>query len=517
MEISGEAVLEAIRKAGQELGRAPSRAELKRLTGVSHFVVLKHFPTLRRAVEAAGFTPHIKGRRATAADLLEDYGRVARLLGRRPSRAEYVRAGRFSAGTFTQRFGGWVEAGEEWERNRGESPQICAEKRRSEEMPEEPEISPQMNTENTDRKQERILSDPSDQRSSAVRCEPPAFILRPGQPAEIPGMRCVTEEVAAMIVGGLLGPRKWRLEIGDVEFSRAGSPQISADECRSEELPGRSNQHPRQAGAGSAISTQEKPQEFSPQMNTDDADRKQPELPGTSNQHSAVSTQPRDRNGTAVELSNYQLNQLLNSSNQHSALSTQPVGAEADVSSRHSLQLPNYQIAQFPNPLSNEIVIIRRAVGSAGVPSSVLHGLGWSSDGSIPRLPDLLRRLNVEVISGRLKRDRPVMGPPLHAFAMTNAPCNEAGVAALFCMIAPDLGFQIEAIQSAFPDCEARRQVRPGKWQRVRIEFEYESRNFPLHHHDASKCDMIVCWRHNWRKCPEEIEVLELRKMISIG
>jgi hypothetical protein len=100
---------------------------------------------------------------------------------------------------------------------------------------------------------------------------------------------------------------------------------------------------------------------------------------------------------------------------------------------------------------------------------------------------------------------------------MTNAPFNEAGVAALFCMIAPDLGFQIEAIQSAFPDCEARRQVRPGKWQRVRIEFEYESRNFPLHHHDASKCDMIVCWRHNWRKCPEEIEVLELRKMISIG
>lgn len=82
-------------------------------------------------------------------------------------------------------------------------------------------------------------------------------------------------------------------------------------------------------------------------------------------------------------------------------------------------------------------------------------------------------------------------------------------------MIAPDLGFQIEVVQSAFPDCAARRQVRPGKWQRVLIEFEYESRNFPLHHHDPSKCDMIVCWRHNWRKCPEEIEVLELRKVVE--
>ena len=126
-----------------------------------------------------------------------------------------------------------------------------------------------------------------------------------------------------------------------------------------------------------------------------------------------------------------------------------------------------------------------------------------------------MRRINVQVISGRLRRDRPVMGPPLHHFPLTNAPSNEAGVVALFCMIAPELGFQIEAIQSAFPDCEARRQVRPGKWQRVWIEFEYESRNFALHHHDPSKCDMIVCWRHNWNKCPEGIEVLELRKVVE--
>jgi hypothetical protein len=30
------------------------------------------------------------------------------------------------------------------------------------------------------------------------------------------------------------------------------------------------------------------------------------------------------------------------------------------------------------------------------------------------------------------------------------------------------------------------------------------------HMHEASKCDLIICWRHNWAECP--LEVLELRK-----
>jgi hypothetical protein len=30
--------------------------------------------------------------------------------------------------------------------------------------------------------------------------------------------------------------------------------------------------------------------------------------------------------------------------------------------------------------------------------------------------------------------------------------------------------------------------------------------------HDPSKCDLIVCWRHNWPECP--LEVLELRKLL---
>ena len=58
------------------------------------------------------------------------------------------------------------------------------------------------------------------------------------------------------------------------------------------------------------------------------------------------------------------------------------------------------------------------------------------------------------------------------------------------------------------------RRVEPGRWQRSRIEFEKESRNFLAHMHPAAHCDLIVCWIHNWKECP--VEVLELSKLVSI-
>ena len=43
------------------------------------------------------------------------------------------------------------------------------------------------------------------------------------------------------------------------------------------------------------------------------------------------------------------------------------------------------------------------------------------------------------------------------------------------------------------------------------IEFEATSRNFDIHKHDSKKCNLIVCWEHNWKQCPRNIEVLELK------
>lgn len=106
-------------------------------------------------------------------------------------------------------------------------------------------------------------------------------------------------------------------------------------------------------------------------------------------------------------------------------------------------------------------------------------------------------------------------GPPLNFRGLRHAPINEQGVVYLFGMVSYELGYLVEAIHSAFPDCEAKRSVdrHNDRWQRVRIEFEYRSANFREHGHDVAACDLIVCWVHDWNDCP--LEVLELRGVIG--
>jgi hypothetical protein len=96
--------------------------------------------------------------------------------------------------------------------------------------------------------------------------------------------------------------------------------------------------------------------------------------------------------------------------------------------------------------------------------------------------------------------------------AMARAPVNEQGVVAVFCMVAQELGYSIELMNTTFPDCEAMRLVTGNRWERVRIEFECESKNFLYHKHDPAGCDVIVCWTASWR--PAGIEVLELSQAI---
>jgi hypothetical protein len=108
--------------------------------------------------------------------------------------------------------------------------------------------------------------------------------------------------------------------------------------------------------------------------------------------------------------------------------------------------------------------------------------------------------------------DQPVYGAPLMHPVLSHAPTNESGVIFLFGTVAKELGFVVRRIQTEFPDCEAMWEVEPGRWQHVRIEFEYESRNFLSHYHPVTGCELIVCWNHNWKNCP--IEVLELSTVV---
>jgi hypothetical protein len=108
---------------------------------------------------------------------------------------------------------------------------------------------------------------------------------------------------------------------------------------------------------------------------------------------------------------------------------------------------------------------------------------------------------------------RPVYGAPLGLPELAYAPTNEMGVMFAFAVMARRLGFVVQRLQMGFPDCEAMRETAPGRCQRVWIEFEFESRNFAKHRHRRDGCDLIVCWKHNWKDCP--LEVIELSEVVK--
>lgn len=320
--------------AAKKLGRPPHRGELPRVAGVSHSAVLKHFASLRDAVRAAGMEPSRQGLKVPAEDLLEDFARVGKTLGHSPNRKEYVRHGKYAAGTFYARFGSWGAIAKAASGAAG----LTAEK--------QGEKGPQQH-----------------EGDKAIAMRWAAAV--PALPGDLAGKRRVTDAVCAMIVNTLMG------EEAGLRWQRAMMGDGAGENCQT---------LARMNGAGTA--------------------------------------------------------------------------------------------------------------GLALVNGSVTSG-------------------------GILDGNRPVMGPPFYPCALSNAPINEMGVILLFGMLAGELGFQIEAVQGKYPDIEAKRQIQPGKWQRVRIEAEFESRNFALHGHDPAECDIIVCWRHNWAKCPEHIEVIELSKVLE--
>jgi hypothetical protein len=98
---------------------------------------------------------------------------------------------------------------------------------------------------------------------------------------------------------------------------------------------------------------------------------------------------------------------------------------------------------------------------------------------------------------------------------MVHEPTNEDGVICLFGMLAATMGLLVRRIQGEFPDCEVLYEAEPGRWKCLLIEFEFESRNFARHGHRADGCDMIVCWTHNWSRCPANVQVLELSRVVK--
>jgi len=145
--------------------------------------------------------------------------------------------------------------------------------------------------------------------------------------------------------------------------------------------------------------------------------------------------------------------------------------------------------------------------------SPLLSALRASSDHEIPPPPAPMTSAGRPV--NWPKSETTEFGQPINFRGLRHAPINEQGVVFLFGMVSYELGFIVEAVHAAYPDCEAKRCVdrRRDRWQRVRIEFEFRSRHFLEGGHDPKHCDVIVCWEHNWPECP--LEIIELRRVIN--
>lgn len=108
-----------------------------------------------------------------------------------------------------------------------------------------------------------------------------------------------------------------------------------------------------------------------------------------------------------------------------------------------------------------------------------------------------------------------VYGDPIEFRGVRHAPVDVGGVIFLFGMVARELGFNVEAMSSGFPRCEAKRQIAPGKWARLRIDFELESRQFRDAGRNPASCDLIVCWRDTWPDRPASLDVLSLERVLQ--
>jgi hypothetical protein len=188
----------------------------------------------------------------------------------------------------------------------------------------------------------------------------------------------------------------------------------------------------------------------------------------------------------------------------------------ADVLALLPAPAPKSSPKHVPNPPPNSVPSTSSdAASNPTVAQAFLPvRLSPSNRNSPPNRPSPsklpLRKLRYTPLDGR-----PTYGQPMDFRGLRHEPVNEQGVVLLFGIVAKELGYTVEAVQSGFPDCEAKRQIAPQRWQRVHLEFEFESRNFRDHGHSPAGCDVIVCWRHNWPGCPPQIEILELSSLIK--
>jgi len=97
---------------------------------------------------------------------------------------------------------------------------------------------------------------------------------------------------------------------------------------------------------------------------------------------------------------------------------------------------------------------------------------------------------------------------------LLRAPETEQEVIILFSKLSQHLKMKIVSVSTKFPDAYVRVK-EGGCWTTKAAEFEIYSSNFETHEHDPEKCDMIICWRDDWKQKPGNLKVVELRKVLE--
>lgn len=184
-----------------------------------------------------------------------------------------------------------------------------------------------------------------------------------------------------------------------------------------------------------------------------------------------------------------------------------PTESEMQALGRFSLQPNRSRWGKFSEAK-------KTAFAEFGIPTgiSIVQNLRPVNSNSITR-----PKASIEIpLKTHPQRKKVQYGEPIDFRGLRHAPVNEQGVVYMFGMVSRELGFLIESLRTAYPDCEGKRCVDEKRqlWEHVLIEFEYRSSNFREHGHNSNECDLIVCWIHDWHDCP--LEVLELRSTILL-
>ncbi|MGE5323347.1 MAG: homing endonuclease associated repeat-containing protein [Actinomycetota bacterium] len=458
-------IISAIKAAARRLRRTPTRSEFQRLSGIHWMKVQRLFGGYRAAVREAGLEPDPGGIRIDTAAMLVDFGRVARKAKRHPTREEYEKLGKYAGASLETRFRRW----------------------------------------------------------SAVREAFLEYVTRNGLERE-------WGDVAESLRNGPV-PRRG----GGTNWlkPKKSLPRIAADDRGSESLKHRGMENTEGNRAG----------------------------------HAGFSEMGESANGSeTVALSmNPEVLPRIDADNRGSK--PEPVRAEIIypqlrgmrcvtkvmlwvMSMQQSSQQDNDQFgkqggitADYADGRGSENICTDRSVRATQFWSGETLRTGCDTQTRAGEIIRTHRSISATweasleralYFPKRIIPGRPLMGAPLLPFlsrprgigasaehllmlhGMAYEPVNEMGVVFLFGMVAPLLGFRVEALQAGFPDCKAKLEVEPGRWQDVNIEFEFESRKFRDHRHDPDKCDIIVCWRHNWKACPERIQVVELSSILGV-